>query len=485
MTKPRRIYLLNPKDLNPETIAVTFAKTSRSPQSFDEIAAELSDEKTARFHEKWVVGYGHSSVAEHAILHIALENVSRLAIETIEGNRLASYTEKSTRFQLWEGDAFYIPDELRNHPLHDRFINTCQALFKTYKDCLPRVKAWLCTRNARKKTESEKSYERRIQSAAVDICRFLLPAASLANVGITINARSLEYAICKMLSSPLKEVQAIGVTLREVGQSETPTLIKYARCNAYLVNLREKLRTYTKQMPQERADEDFNLLDWDKNGQDKVLAAMLFRFDRRMNFQCCMDHVLALSTEEKEQLIKIIMSERGKFDQPLREFEYAQITFDAVMDQGAYFEFKRHRMMSQTAQSLTGNLGFAVPVGIGESGCEKVYIDVMQQAANLYHQIASWNPDVASYIIPNGFNRRVLFTLNLRQAFHFCRLRAAPTAHFSIRRVAQHISESINQIYPLLGSYLDVPDDETPEKIKARYFSAISFRNNDNFNKFA
>ena len=38
----------------------------------------LSDEKSADFHEKWVVGYGHSSVAEHAVLHIALENVSRL-----------------------------------------------------------------------------------------------------------------------------------------------------------------------------------------------------------------------------------------------------------------------------------------------------------------------------------------------------------------------------------------------------------------------
>ena len=31
---PRRIYLLSPKDLPPETIAVAFAKTSRSPEFF-------------------------------------------------------------------------------------------------------------------------------------------------------------------------------------------------------------------------------------------------------------------------------------------------------------------------------------------------------------------------------------------------------------------------------------------------------------------
>jgi thymidylate synthase ThyX len=109
MSKPRRIYLLSPKDYSPETIAVAFAKTSRSPKPFDEIAAELNDERSARFHEKWVVGYGHASVAEHAVLHLALENVSRLAIESIEGNRLASYTEKSTRYQQWDPDAFYVP----------------------------------------------------------------------------------------------------------------------------------------------------------------------------------------------------------------------------------------------------------------------------------------------------------------------------------------------------------------------------------------
>jgi len=106
MTHERQIYLLDPRQLPPETIAVTFAKTSRSPESFRQIAAELTDQKSSEFNEKWVVGYGHSSVAEHAILHIAAENVSRLAVECIESNRLASYTEKSTRYQTWQPDAF-------------------------------------------------------------------------------------------------------------------------------------------------------------------------------------------------------------------------------------------------------------------------------------------------------------------------------------------------------------------------------------------
>jgi Predicted alternative thymidylate synthase len=137
----RQIYLLSPRQLSAETIAVTFAKTSRSPQSFRQIAAELSEEQSARFHEKWVIGYGHASVAEHAVLHIAFENVSRLAVECIESNRLASYTEKSTRYQTWSLDEFYLPPEIEISPWRARYVETTRLLFQTYQDILPALRA--------------------------------------------------------------------------------------------------------------------------------------------------------------------------------------------------------------------------------------------------------------------------------------------------------------------------------------------------------
>src|SRR5574338_430659 len=124
----REIYLLSPKELSPETIAVAFAKTSRSPESFRAIAGQLSEEKSAQFHEKWVVGYGHASVAEHAVLHIAFENVSRVAIESIESNRLASYTEKSTRYQRWDPGNFMVPPELEAHSLRGEYEETMRSL---------------------------------------------------------------------------------------------------------------------------------------------------------------------------------------------------------------------------------------------------------------------------------------------------------------------------------------------------------------------
>src|SRR5512136_1045534 len=141
MAPERQVYLLDPRRYTPEVIAVAFAKTSRTPETFRQIADELTDEKSAQFHEKWVVGYGHSSVAEHAVLHIAAENISRLAVETLESNRLASYTEKSTRYQRWTSDLFHIPSELDGHPLRSLYIDTCAMLFECYQQSLPAVQA--------------------------------------------------------------------------------------------------------------------------------------------------------------------------------------------------------------------------------------------------------------------------------------------------------------------------------------------------------
>jgi thymidylate synthase ThyX len=159
----------------------------------------------------------------------------------------------------------------------------------------------------------------------------------------------------------------------------------------------------------------------------------------------------------------------GEHDTPLRELEHTFYTFDLILDQGAYAEFKRHRMMTQTPQTLTTRLGVALPRQIVEAGFEVPYRSAMDTAAETYEKLADWNPHVASYIVSNGFNRRVLFTMNLREAFAFCQLRSAPNAHFSMRRVAQRVAQEIRHVHPLLAKYLRLPE-ETWQEIDGLYF---------------
>lgn len=491
----RRIYLLSPKELSPEAIAVAFAKTSRSPESFRQIAAELSDKTSAEFHEKWVVGYGHASVAEHAVLHIAIENVSRLAVECIESNRLASYTEKSTRYQKWvskyssyqpplldvedaeserrypkEGpEDFFVPSELEGHLARkELYITTCRMLFDTYAKSLAPVQELAKKLSPARPDESEEAHDRRIRSQYADACRFLLPAASLANLGMTANARVLEHAICKMLSSPIKEVQEIGEQIKIVAQAEVPTLVKYADELPYLT---ETAADFEQTEPKRAAETNdwCTLIHYDPEGEAKVLAAAGYRFGGA-SYAEALEAVTSASPEEREKLAEKLLGRLGAHDTPLREMEHTAYTFDLILDQGGYAEFKRHRMMTQTPQQLTARLGYAVPRRIVEAGFEAAYRSAMDAAAEAYEKLARWNPHVAAYVVPNGFNRRILFTMNLREAFAFCQLRSAANAHFTMRRVAQRVAEEIRRVHPLLAKYLALPEENWRE-IEAQYFT--------------
>jgi len=470
MPPKRRIYLLDPQRLPPETIAVTFAKTSRSPQSFDEIAAELTDETSAEFHEKWVVGYGHASVAEHAVLHLAVEGVSRLAVEVLESNRLASYTEKSTRYQKWTGEEFYRPEEFADTPLMAVFEDTCRLLFATYEEALESVRKVIEVQMPRREGEGDGAWERRIRSAYVDVCRFLLPAASAANVGMTINARALEHAITKLLSDPLSECQAIGEELRQAAVKSVPTLVKYASFNPYMVRVQRDVSQIAVETSTHTPGDWCALTGCSDNLEQHLLSAGLYRFGG-MSSQAALETVKHLNAAEMRHLAEVMFDKRGEHDQLPREVEHGEFTFDVLMDQGAFYEVKRHRMMTLSAQRLTTRLGYAVPRLMVAAGMEKAYRHAMQAAHKAFLQMEEWNPEAAAYVVPNGFNRRVLLTMNLRSADHFIALRSAPNAHFSVRRVAQRMAEMLRGQLPVLGDYLRPAEGETWQQIEADYFT--------------
>ena len=466
----RRVYRLSPSQFSAETIAVTFAKTSRSPEPFDLIAAELNDEKSAQFSEKWIVGYGHSSVAEHAVLHLALENVSRLAIETIESNRLASYTEKSTRYQEWDPRAYVTPPEILGSPYEVEYRALMEQLFGIYAEALQVLRPWGEANTPRRENESEKAWSNRARLKSVDVARFLLPAAAMANVGLTINARALEYAIKKMLSSELEEVRLIGREMKAVATQELPTLVKYADPIVFLPHLRAKAREFANQIDTISGAPWCDLKAVDDNAEDRVLAAVLYRFGDD-SYQVCLDQVLNMPQEEKQALADAMFAEMTDFDVPIREFEYADLTFDLIMDQGAYFEFKRHRMMTQTVQDLSTRLGYALPKAITEAGFEGHYREAMNKTAVLYEKLAGWNSQVAAYVVPNAFNRRVLCRTNLRELFHFIKLRCARNAHFSIQRVGRGMLEQLQPYFPILSEKIQVKEDLSVQDLTEEYFS--------------
>src|SRR5690606_36402814 len=269
----------------------------------------------------------------------------------------------------WGQDDFTIPPELETHPLRDEFIKTVRLLFSTYVDSLEPVKNLIVSRVMRKENESDEAFDRRIRSQYVDRCRFLLPAAANANVGMTANARVIENTIRKMLSHPLEEVRQIGEKVKEVSKVETPNLVKYDDANPYMIETMQELDHW--ELANRNQESNWcSLIEYDKEGENKVLAAALYHFGE-MSYEDALSYIK--SSNEREALAQTLLGRLDKFDVPLRELEYCNYTFDLVMDQGAYAEFKRHRMMSQTPQRLTTRLGYTTPSLIAEAGFMSQY----------------------------------------------------------------------------------------------------------------
>lgn len=464
--KKRRIYTLD--NLPPEVKAVTFAKTSRSPKPFDEIASELTAEKSSEFHERWVVGYGHSSVAEHAVLSIAIENVSNLASKVIEDNRLASYTEKSSRYQVFK--EFYQPPEFKDVRLLKLFIQTAQVLVATYNQLYPQMYDFIAKKYPQDKKTPQMLYQAMTKGRACDNLRLMLPAAIYTNIGVTINARSLEHAITKLLSHPLQEMQEIGQEIKEAAAKITPTLIKYAQGNDYLIATEKRLKfladSYFKT---DRPDSHTPvvLVDYDRQAKEKIVAALLYKHTQ-LPYKQVLGKIKSWGKAEKEKIIEEALKHRGNHDQPLREFEHAYYTFDILVDYGAFRDIQRHRMCTQTNQLLTCDHGFVMPEEIAEAGMSKEYQKVIRQAEAVYYQLKEKYPEAASYIVPLAFRKRVLITWNLRELHHFIPLRSSQQGHPSYRRIAQQVWEEINKVQPFLAKFIQVDKTEAipPRVIK-------------------
>ncbi|MEK7080365.1 MAG: dTMP kinase, partial [Patescibacteria group bacterium] len=414
MAAERRIYTL-PNNLMPEVKAVTFAKCSRSPECFDKIAQDLTEEKSAEFHDKWVVGFGHSSIAEHAVISLAVENVSNIATKAIEDCRLASFTEKSSRYQIFNKDKLYMPENVMNSELKDVYLDAVNSLMDAYEEMTQPMMDFVKQKYPKPADQDEKLYNMVSKARACDNLRYLLPSAVLTNLGMTINARELEHLIVKLLSHPLKEMQDIGRDLKEKAIEAVPTLIKFADKNSYISETKEQLKKIADWELGKDAgnNQAVTIVDYDVNAVNKLVAAILYPYTN-ISHEEIQKKVLWMSDEKKEKIIDEALKRRDKFDQPLRELEHVYYTFDILLDYGAFRDVQRHRMCTQSNQPVTIVHGYDLPPEIREAGFEDKFKAVVEKSVEAYNKIYEKFPEEAQYVVPMCFRKRVLITWNLR-----------------------------------------------------------------------
>ena len=350
---------------------------------------------------------------------------------------------------------YHVPQELDSHPaLKQVYINTCESLFATYASVVDSTLEYLATLYPQRDNERDGAYQLRLRRIATDSCRALLPAATLTNVGVTMNARLMEHAITKLLSSNLAEEQALGEELKVKGREIAPTLVRYAERRDYLVSSRVAQALKAGGLAGESGDDcEVALVHYDEDAERKVAAGLLYQFSG-MPYGQILRQVEHMSEGDLADLFDSCMEGLGDHDAPPRAFEMVDYTFEFTLDYGAYREFKRHRMQSYIPQPLTLEEGYLTPELVVNAGLEGEYTSAMDMVKEAFAQTREHLPEVAQYLATHAHRRRVLAKMNLRECYHLFKLRTQPQAHFSIREPMVRALELVKDVHPRLFKYI-------------------------------
>lgn len=482
LTQP--VYCL--RNLPEEVVAVLFAYYSRSEGNLREnllrllreesLLCELQNpanseerlsyagDRAREFHEKWVVGYGHSSVAEHAVAHIAVEDVSILASKVIEDSRLASYTEKSTRYVPFPRAA-YVPGELTGQ---DRtlYLSAVETLFDSYTGMLDRLTRRMGDLLPREQFKTERGWRNGCRAQACDLLRGLLPAAALTNLGLTANARVLEAMIGRLLSHPLAEARAVGESMKDQVRHVIPTLIKYARPSEYRRQTPALIRGIADRIeltPQAEPEAAVRLVAAPADAELRLAAAILYEASSS-SYGEVLSRLQLAGEELQRQVIGAYLqgrrrhgsAEHGYTDPPLRHLEHLYFSFEIVVDYGAYRDIQRHRMATQADQLLGCDLGYEVPELLSECGMAAEFRQALDSAARSWRRLLPAGPVTAQYLAPLAYRKRMLITWNLRELHHFISLRSGRQGHISYRRIAQQAYRVLAAAQPYLAQFIQV-----------------------------
>ncbi|MFH0829040.1 MAG: FAD-dependent thymidylate synthase [Candidatus Kerfeldbacteria bacterium] len=492
-TRKREIFSI--VGLPPEVLAVAMAKYSRSSRSIKETIDELTEEKSAEFHEKWVLGYGDSSVADIAVVAIAVENVSILASKVLEDNRIASYQEKSTRYVQFDSSSYYRPVAVMASKHADLYISTADMLFTTYEKVLAGMIEYYRARYPKPTDLTDKMYAAKLKARSLDVARYLLPAGTLTNFGMIMSARALRHAISKMKGHPFQEVRDIGndveaaavnpaynphrakiqpllESLAEKAPDEAsalqeslklqiegaPTLVKHTEPKPYFDGVAAIGARYAKELgvmePKGAAQPRADYIVERISPEDELIATILYS-GSRAPFREIVHAVSKCDNAKKREIISAVQSRRGERDWVTRHFEVpGGFIFDILFDYGAFRDLQRHRILTQINQPLGIDHGYEIPRDLEDAGLLPTFDEAMKKAAHAVETIGKDLPDDSTYLIPLGYKKRTLFKMNLRELHHFVELRSKSGGHFSYRALVYDMYEQVKKVHPMLVEHL-------------------------------
>ncbi|MDY0151488.1 MAG: FAD-dependent thymidylate synthase [Candidatus Cloacimonas sp.] len=445
---------LNTDKATPEVISAAYARISRSSKQVNELREEALAEisKARASNTNIIFEMGHSSVAEHAVFNLDLIGISRHLTELVQRSRIASFTEKSQRYVTF-GKDYIVPEELNKSPKHKKMFKAMMNdLFAEYET------SFKILDELYKQTKPElKSRER--EAAAKEDARYILPMATKTQMGITINARSLENLMRRLAKSPLAEAGELLKLLQEQVSSIAPSLIKYSADDGYRGLIDLERVGFTGFLQQELSwveeldlENKLKIISCPNNADDSILAAIIYQ-QGELKWSDTRETVYRLPRMVKQQLWNQVFANLKPWHKLPRAFETIDFEFEISLSESCWAQFKRHRFC--TILRKGGNSTICkFPAVITSINRFDLWEELGSQTADLAWSLPPKLAPIAPYCRLNASMLSVYVKMNLREIYHFVRLRSDEHAQWEIRELSQLMAAKIRQSAPLAARFL-------------------------------
>lgn len=454
---------------------------------------ESNENRGVEFYRKVFLEYGDESVSELVTAQMAVQNISNIASKNIEEIRVGlSFLEKSSRYVRYDRkvDGRYLFIDPSRIGLSDRsateYTEACEQLFDTYssiydpmmetvRNMFPINDFTFPTSDGETEVKydllsgqdaavAKKSYETSVRSRVLDDLRYLLPAGTLTNLGISGNGRSFIELVAKLKYAGDPESLSLAESIYSELIKEFPGLIENALSERKqdILRYEDDVRRLTTRNIEHKAPERLvSLVHFDDrySSLDRVVSLLLYHNNCSMqNIEMAVN---AMGTEEKYGLVKGIGDLRkNRRMKPPRAFESVNYVFEVNTNFGAFRDLQRHRFLSIIRNPLSTGYGYDVPEIIGSvREYRGAFVAAMERTKTSYDKIlGEAGPVKAQYVVPYAYRYPVTVTANLRELTYFIEIRSTPQAHIDLRRISIEMYNQIRNAHPELSEIIRFAD---------------------------
>lgn len=430
------IDTLDPLHATPEVISAAYARISRSKKTVTELreGAINEVEKARKSNNNIIFEMGHSSIAEHVVFNFDLLDVSRYLAEFIQKSRLASFTEKSQRYVTF--DSLYIVPKEISQKHDEEYRELMDYLFESYNNMYELAKQRL-------KDDKFEGRRRELEGKAKEDARYILPLSTLTQMGMTINARNLEHLLKRLDKSGLDEALQLKEYLYNEVAKIAPSVIKYIDAESYDFNKLSELKI-------EDSEFDNQMISCSSDIDTKILSHLYFE-EYGGDYQQIYATVSKLSNVELEKMYSEIFVSMKGYHLPPKAFEVGEFEFTLDMSSSCFAQLKRHRMSTIIKSPYNQLDGYVIPPQIIDLGLSGEFSTVIKRVNNFAKKV---DKNALPYVLTNSHKVRVLFKANLREIYHFVRLRSDEHAQWEIQNISNYIMKIVKEHAPLSSKML-------------------------------